>query len=287
MHLLPLSLGWLAEHAARPSANAGFALNSIFLRFPGKDTFEAAAVHTFEPARSMADFFPIKRLDATATDTSTLVRVTGSCAAPSAEFPLFLELETAADDGTTALIPADVWKRTFLWARKLTGRRTDLPPACRSVAVRIGERETTLGVSDGTNPWFEVVPRAPGQNAPPYEATITELLRRPVSDRFAVDPQLLGDVLRTAIEVGANTGGSGVELETRGSRHPLVLRAGQAGRIELFGLLMPIALSAAPVSIPDTERLAALEQENASLRGERDELARQVEMLKAALANLR
>ena len=92
MHLLPLSLGRLADHADRPGAFAAarYATNSVFLRLNGDNTFEAVA-----------------------TNTNALVRVTGPCVALAGEYPLFPELESAPDDGTlSALIPASAWRRS-------------------------------------------------------------------------------------------------------------------------------------------------------------------------------
>src|SRR4051812_24600494 len=114
MHLLPLSLGRLADLASRPSTSPRYALDAVFLRLNPDNTFEAVA-----------------------TDTRVLVRVTGPCIAPAADFPLFPELASAPDSGTAALVPVEVWKRAFTWARKLTTRPGVTNPACRCVAVRI------------------------------------------------------------------------------------------------------------------------------------------------------
>jgi hypothetical protein len=262
MHLLPLALGRLADIADRLDSIGKFALATVFLKLNADNTFEAVA-----------------------TDTRCLARVTGPCVAPAGDFPLFSELEAAPDDGTTALIPVDVWKRTFAWARKLVGRRTSLPTACRSLAVRMGTRETTLGVSDGEHTWTETATNSLGRY-PSYEDIIARTLAGPMGGQFAVDPLLLGQLLTTAAEFCPDRTALRVEIEPRSGNTPIVVRTGQPGGLEFFGLVMPLTPEPELLTSIAADPIPALEQENASLRAERDELAQQVVMLKAARAKL-
>jgi hypothetical protein len=268
MHLLPLSLGRLADLADRRDTTAKFGLDAVLLRLNADNTFEAVA-----------------------TDAKSLARVTGPCVAPACDFPLFPELADAPDDGTQALIPADVWKRAFTWARKLTVRKDVTNPACRSVAVRIGAQETTFGVSDGEHPWWEAAPNSTGR-FPPYADIIARAFTQPAGGPFAADPERLSQLLTLAAEFCPDRGALRVEIEPRTGNTPITMRGGQPGGLEFLGLVMPLTSgSAAPPlpfpSVPDAERLAALEQENESLRAECTELARQVTLLKDALANLK
>jgi hypothetical protein len=265
VHLLPLSLGRLADLAARPGLTAKFALDAVLLKLHDDNTFEAVA-----------------------TDAKSLVCVRGLCVAPAADFPLFPELASAPDDGTSALVPAEVWKRVFTWGRKLTTRKDVTNPACRCVAVRIGTSETTFGLSDERNPWSEAAAHVPGRYVP-YEEVIANFLQQPLADRFAVsvDPVRLGWLLRIAAEF-CDPSAPRADVETHGPQRILTVRAVQPGGIEFFGLLMPL-LSDAPVAPTpaDPERIAVLEQALAAAQTERDELARQVTDLKAALSAAR
>src|SRR5262245_8244760 len=124
MHLLPLSLGRLAEHADRAN-RARFATSSVFLRVNTDNTFEAVA-----------------------TDTKVLARVTGPCAGDPAEFPEIPEFATRPDGCETALVPAEFWKRSFAYAKKLTPMSRMTKPWLRCLAVRIGENETSFAATN-------------------------------------------------------------------------------------------------------------------------------------------
>jgi|GEM_PF-7049287 len=252
MHLLPLLLGRLADHADRETAK--YALGAVFLRLNNDNTFEAVA-----------------------TDTKTLVRVTGPCVAPPGDYPIFAELAEAPDDGTTALIPVFIWRQAFTWARKLTARMEVTNPACRSVAVRIGPQETTFGVSDGEHPWWERATNSTGRYVP-YQDVITKALAEPLNTQFAVDPTRMAQLLTTAADFCQGSSTPRVEIDSRGLNKPVVVRSTHAG-MEFLGLIMPLTPEPEPWISPDVNRMT-LAEENASLRAERDELVREVARLK-------
>jgi hypothetical protein len=259
MHLLPLSLGRLADHAGRSGI---FAIDGVLLQRNDDNTFEAVA-----------------------TDTKTLIRVTGPCVAPASDYPMFPELAEATDDYPWAIIPAIGWKRAFTWARKLTARKGVSNPACRSVAVCIGTQETTFGVSDGEHPWWEASPNIVGRY-PPYADIIASALAKPISGMFAADALRMSHLLATAAEFADNPSDLRVEIESRGGNNPIVVRSQQPGGVEFLGLVMPLTPEPKLLTSLEVARMADLEQENATLRAECDELTRQVVLLKAALANL-
>ncbi|MBY0459224.1 MAG: hypothetical protein K2V38_17985 [Gemmataceae bacterium] len=257
MHLLPLSLGRLADLARLPRVGSGslrFALDAVQLTLFQANTFEA-----------------------TATDTVALARVRGRCVAAADEYPLFNELASAPDTGTTALIPAAVWRRVFAAAKRMTARAAN--PACRSVAVRIGPAETAFGVTDGQAVWVDRAPNVTGR-FPPCNETVERCLAAPASDRVAVDPELFGDVLRVAASFAGET--PRVTIETNGPYRPFTLCTEPRDGLEFLGLLMPLMADGPPTPTTttttgdagpsDEERIAALEREVASLKRQRKKL---------------
>jgi hypothetical protein len=246
MHLLPLSLGRLAEHADR-SLTPRFATNAVLLRVQADNTFEAVA-----------------------TDSKTLVRVTGPCAGDPAAFPDIPEFATRPDGCETALVPADFWKSSFAWAKKLT-RMTN--PELRCIAVKLGATETSFAAAGEGDPWVDSAENVTGRY-PNHAAVLDALIRKPAADAFAADPKRLAELARTAAEFSANADDPRVEVETRGAGSPVLLRAGAPGGVEFVGLVMPLFAGAPPA---DLARLCA------ELQAERDALARQVEELKTLL----
>ena len=215
MHLLPLSLGRLADHAAR--SDFRFAMSGVLLRVRDDNTFEAVA-----------------------TDARVLARATGPCVADPSAFPSIPALADAPDGLTEALIPPDTWKRAFTWARKLIGGTKPDNPAAHSVAVRVGGERTTFGVSDGEHPWTEAAANISGR-FPPYEDILRALPRGGGRDRIVVDPGLLAQVLLTAGEFSPDRESPEVDVETFGQGRPVVVRAGRPGGVEFVGLVMPLA----------------------------------------------
>jgi hypothetical protein len=262
MHLLPLSLGRLADHT-HALGTLRYSLEAIYLQLGPGNTFEAVA-----------------------TDSKVLVRVTGPCVADPAAFPEIPEFAAKPDGGTSALIPADAWRRAFNLGQKLAKKPRIGNPATRSVAVRIGESETTLAVANEDYQWCESTPTLTGQ-FPPYREFIAGCGGH-IRDRLWIDPRLLGAFLRTAAECVVEAKAPGVWIETSGPTRPLLARFVRPDGLEFIGLLMPLVPddpSPPPSGIPD--RYATLERRCESLQSERDELARQVAELKAELVDAR
>lgn len=262
MHLLPLSLGRLADNAHQ-SGTLRFSLEGVHLELGPGNTFEAVA-----------------------TDAKALVRVTGPCVADPAAFPEIPEFLAKPDDRTTALIPADAWRRAFNMGHKLAKKpRTD-NPAVRSVAVRIGESETALAVANDDFRWWESTPNVTGR-FPPYAEMIASF-RAQMRDGFSLDPRLLLAFLRTAAECVDEAKAPGVWVETAGPTKPLVARFARPDGLDFTGLIMPLPPedpAPPPAGIPD--RYADLQQRCEALQAERDELLRKVTELKAELADAR
>jgi hypothetical protein len=258
MHLLPLSLFRLAEHADRIDT-ARFALNGVLLRVCDDNTFEAVA-----------------------TDGKVLSWVTGPCVGPPEPRPEIPDFDTTPDGGSTAIVPADAWKRAFGWARKLAAKAPPDNPSLRSVAVRIGTALTTFGASAGEYGWCESVENVIGRY-PPYTDVIPP--RGTGRDRFRVDPGLLSELLRTAAAFSPNDLPS-VDIETHGEARPVVVRARTPGGVEFVGLVMPLVPDPAATVPPadDADRVHNLQRLCTSLLAERDTLARRVAELEAALA---
>jgi hypothetical protein len=268
VHLLPLSLSRLADHASRGDV-ARFALGGVLLRVRPDNTFEAVA-----------------------TDSRVLARVSGPCVADPAAFPAIPGFSDAPDGQPMALIPAGTWKRVFGYAGKLTRRPKTDNSAIRSVAVRIGETETTFGITDGgDNSYTDAAPNIFGRY-PPYEDVVPR--RGGGRDQLAIDPRLLGDLLRTAAEFSPDGRDlPRVEIETQGLERPLVIRTGRTGGSTFEGIIMPLLpdpAATAAAGLPaadDPDRVAALERLCAALLSERADLARRVAGLEAALAAAR
>jgi hypothetical protein len=262
MHLLPLSLGVLADIADRPGATRRFLTDSVFLRVNSDNTFEAVA-----------------------TDTKVLVQVSGPCVAVASSFPEIPEFAAKPDAATIALIPAVFWKRAFTWAKRVTAKVGQDKPALRSIAVRISESETSFATASDDYQWFESVPNTTGR-FPPCERVLADC-KKP-RDRLEIDPWLLAPLLRVAAETACDPKTAEVILETYGPTKPVVFRAGRGKGLQFVGALMPLTPEVAPIpQTTDEERIATLERSVAELQTERDALAKQVAELKAALADAR
>jgi hypothetical protein len=252
MHLLPLSLGRLAEHADR--ANVGrFATSCVFLRVNPDNTFEAVA-----------------------TDTKVLARVAGPCVDHSSAFPPSPEFAAKPDGGTTALIPADFWRTAFTWGRKLAGKSRGETPPPKCVAVRVGESETTFAAANEYYQWCESVENLAGRY-PPYGEILDRAGNGP-RDRVGLDPRLFGELLRTACDLQPDVACSEVVVTTEGPHRPVSVRSGQPGQLEFAGVLQPLDLGLSPL-----QDLTLLGQRCAELLAERDALAQEIEELKASL----
>jgi hypothetical protein len=262
MHLLPLSLGRLAEHADRTPPQPRYATQSVFLRVNADNTFEAVA-----------------------TDTKSLAHVTGPCAGDPAEFPEIPEFAARPDGGVSALVPAEFWKRSFAWAKKLTPMSRMTKPWLRCVAVRLGQSETSFAATNDVSPWCDFAANNEGR-FPNYAEVIRGVEQKPPGGRASVDPRRFAELLRTAAEFCPDPTAPSVDVEWRGPRTPVVVRAGKADGLQFLGLLMPLFTGVPPTPVAtDAERdpVAALERRCAELEAEKNALARQVEELKAGL----
>ncbi len=258
MHLLPLSLGRLADHCPR-AGGMRYVLDAVFLRVNPDNTFEAVA-----------------------TDTKVLIRVTGPCVADPASFPEIPEFDAKPDGATSALIPATFWKRAFTWARKLTGKSSGNNPSPKCVAVRIGETETAFAAGNERYQWCESTANRTGR-FPSYENLLTAGSSTP-RERIEVDPILLAGFFLTAAEFSSDPSLPSLTVETYGSTKPIRVWGKQPGGWEVVGVVMPLIPSSPPQQPelqierkPDSEEVA-------ELRTERDALAEKVRELKAALA---
>jgi hypothetical protein len=176
VHLLPLNLGRLAEHAGDGRASR-FALDGV-----------------------LVEFLEGNRYAATATDTKVLVRVEGDCAAHPDEFPLSCvpALAHAPNGASKALVPARAWRESFKKAKSLT--RKTRQTALRSLAVVVHEQVTTFAATDSEAAVCESTPNLTGKFAPYQD--ILEKTRKdgPCRLRVAVDPRMLAQLLQTAAE---------------------------------------------------------------------------------------
>lgn len=165
VHVLPLHLARLAEHADKKDTTARFALGCVRLSLEPDGTFSAEA-----------------------TDTKQLVRVVGACGNGEG-FPVesVPRLATAPNGATSALVPFDTWKRTFSAAAKVKGA---------SLGVVLGEHTTTFGTTNGATATVEQVENLQGK-FPPARDHIDKA-KRDATFTIRVDPKYLIELLRTA-----------------------------------------------------------------------------------------
>lgn len=194
MHLLPLCLGRLADHADRRDHGGRYAINSVLLRVNPDNTFEAVA-----------------------TDTNILVRVTGPCVAEPAAFPDFPEFAARPDGATSALIPANAWRHAFTWARKFTTKTRTSTVPLKCVAVRIGEKETAFAAANEFHSWCESVENVTGRY-PPYQNILAAAEKEP-RDRFGA-ASLFGHLLGTAAELQPDADRAEFVVTTHGPLKP-------------------------------------------------------------------
>lgn len=165
MHLLPLSLGRVAELAEKNDAGGRFALPNVHFRANNDKTFTVEA-----------------------TDTRRLIRVTGSHREDPADYPTaFIPgFDSSPNGGTDALIPAATWKAVFAKAGKMTPARIT-KPVLRGVAVRVGKDVTTFGATDAASTMCESVRNGEGR-FPPVADVLAGLKPGTGKARVSVDP---------------------------------------------------------------------------------------------------
>ena len=122
MHLLPLNLGVLADHAD-PKEGGRWATTGVRVELSEG------------------------RYRVTATDTKQLLDVSGPVVASADDYPEWPALRDAPNGAASALVPAAKWKTFFATARKVAGKRF-VPSALQSVAVKLTDGEATLACTD-------------------------------------------------------------------------------------------------------------------------------------------
>lgn len=207
MHLLPLNLARLAEHVGDGTRYATSAIH----------------VQLLDDNRFLAE----------ATNCKVLVRVTGNCTGPAEDYPRIPAMDNAPNGRCEGLIPAEAWVRAFGSAKKLARKLSK--PILKSVAVKIGENEATLGATNLNQAQAETTRLMEGK-FPPAGEVIPRSADAPV--RIGVDPLMMADCLRTLAEHRSEDGGP-VEIEIFGPDGPLAMRV-VTSETEATAVVMPI-----------------------------------------------
>ena len=208
MHLLPLNLGCLADHAD-PREGARWAVTGVELALtPG-------------------------RYRVTATDTKHLVSVSGPTVADADDYPTWPALEAAPNGHVKSIIGAKGWKGFFSDATKVAGRK---PGPTRAVAVKIGAGVTTMGARNDTAENRTQVFTNDEGKFPPYEQIIPK--GQPTVAVY-LDAKMLAKVAGTLAKLADDDGG-GITLEIIDQYKPVMLRLDKADGTTADGLVMPI-----------------------------------------------
>lgn len=277
-HLLPTRLAKLADATNHKGGANRWAVVGVHVRLKPDGSYVACA-----------------------TDTRSLVRVTGPGVGPVEDYPEVPALAAAPNGHAEAIVPAAAWKSAFAAAEKLT--RRSVKPILRSVAVVAGENVVTMGCTDLDTYPVEQARRVEGRY-PPVDDIVPKR-PRPGAVTVGIDPLRFADTLRTLAAVaGAEPGGGGVTLEVAPGNKPIVLRATAPDGAAVDGLVMPFGggggdkndeaedgpadESALVVSlrarVAELERaVLPLEGENTRLAGERNRLAEQFAELSRTL----
>jgi hypothetical protein len=291
MHLLPFQLGAVANLTDRRDSTR-FALSNVNLRLYGDNTFCAES-----------------------TDSKRLIRVTGPCAEPD-EYPSggIPGFDAAPNGALAALVPGDVWKKTFSAAGKLVSARAfKQKPILGNVAVKVGDKVTTFGATNLERHLTESVSNGTGRYPPTGD--ILGQCQKHNRDVFSVDPVLLAEVLRTLAEFTDEenkrvTFSVGRKCKKTDTDKPILIRVDTAvGGMRVESVVMPLAGDNAPDQgtaelatdgpDPSTEpahlaELTELRAELAAARAAleqseylRDVAGGEIATLRAELANLR
>jgi hypothetical protein len=261
MHLLPTTLGRLADLAQEPSRR--WVTSAVHLRVREDNSFVAEA-----------------------TDTKCLLRVTGPCVAPASEFPDSVPgLNTAPNGQASALVPAAAWKKTFAAARKLTARVRNGPMA--AVAVKIGEKVTTFGATNAASHQCESVENGDGK-FPPTDDILDARRDGAVKMAFAVDPLILADLLRTIADTTCSEDDMRVEFEVKNPNRAITVRAANHRTgLRAHAIIMPLT-AGGPTGQTDgagddagepATDVVAREKRLGTVTAERDALKEHVEAL--------
>ncbi len=114
MHLLPLNLACVADHAS--SGDSRWSVDGIQVELQPNNAFRVVA-----------------------TDTKQLLQVDGFAVGDASDYPTWPGLETAPNGHAKALIPAKGWKAFFQSATKTAPKRTT-KPELRSRSARKYQR---------------------------------------------------------------------------------------------------------------------------------------------------
>lgn len=167
-----------------------------------------------------------------ATDTKRLIVVEGECE-DTDTVPGLAAVHAAPNSATAASIPLALFKKTFADAAKATARM----PAFRQVLTSLAPHQVTLGYTNGE---VEQVQAAPllAERFPPVDDILKTTRKKPVKAKFAVDPKMLAEVLKTLASF-CDDESMRVEVEVREETGALILTAGNAGQ-KVTALVMPL-----------------------------------------------
>lgn len=252
VHLLPPNLGRLAAHT--DDGTARFALNTVHVEFD-RSRFTAAA-----------------------TDTKVLVVVEGACDEDrEKEFPEIPALLAAPNGATKALVPAAAWDKAFRTASKIRHVRKVTP--MRNLACVVGDVVTSFAATNGEVTDFAQTANAVGKFPPfrdIFEKTekrtaggadvdkIAELMAdandaetfdevqrakkreeakevaaTTCTKRFAMDPLMLAELLKTLHAIACGPDNCRVEFEVGHPQGPIIIRAG-TDELHVKALQMPL-----------------------------------------------
>lgn len=218
VHLLPLSLGRLAEHAEQKDSGRRFVLTGIRLRFNPDGSFIAEA-----------------------TDTKQAARITGTVEqSPDAPYPELPALVSAPNGATDVLIPGAAWRKAFATATKLTKpRAVSSKPILRHVAAVTGSEVTTFGATDTETVQVDTVRNLEGR-FPTTDDVFNQAADRYPIATVRINPAYLIEILKTAMALTTDDD-KAVELEIHGPGQPVVVKAkGYRTSMEFTGLVQPL-----------------------------------------------
>ena len=238
VHLLPANLGRLAAHADSRSSTAKFALETVDVRFLPDGTYTADA-----------------------TDTKQLVRISGPCVVcedyPTDRVPA---LAHAPNGELGARVSAPAWAKAFAGAKKI--KRA----ASGAVACVTGKDVTTFAASnlDGDSlcetsantqgkfpPVTDILDKTAREcgdkrdratfgaliEAGKIDAAFEYATRAPIT--FAVDPVLLGEILKTAATI-QEKGACRVEVSVSAPTRAILITARGANGQNMVSIIMPL-----------------------------------------------
>lgn len=209
IHLLPLSLGRLAEHTDDSRIGGRFALAGVQVSFDGNNFV------------------------AESTDTKMLARIEGPCG-DADDYPTDCVpgLGSSPNGATRSIIPAKTWAKVFKQANGMKFRRAAAKLA--TVACVVGDNVTTFGATDTESRMCEQTMNMEGRFPPTVD--IIKQCQKLATMTFAVDPAMLIELLKTAQKIGAER----VTFQVTDGSKPILLHSTD-GTIKFTGIIMPLA----------------------------------------------